>query len=50
MSQVEIARVLKISEASINLDMQYLHEQAKGTIKEYVTEHYQNNTRYVLQR
>jgi predicted transcriptional regulator len=39
MSQAEIARELQVSEASISLDMQYLREQAKGTIKEYVTEH-----------
>src|SRR5919198_1916325 len=39
MSQIEIARELQVSEASISLDMQYLREQAKGTIKEYVTEH-----------
>jgi predicted transcriptional regulator len=36
MSQTEIARELQVSEASINLDMQYLREQAKGTIKEYI--------------
>jgi hypothetical protein len=28
-----------VSRASITSDVQYLHEQAKGTIKEYVTEH-----------
>ena len=39
LSQIEIARELQVSEASINSDMQYLREQAKGTIKEYVTEH-----------
>ena len=39
MSQAEIAHELQVSEASISLDMQYLREQAKGTIREYVTEH-----------
>jgi transcriptional regulator len=39
MSQADIARELQVSEASISLDIQYLREQAKGTIKEYVTEH-----------
>ena len=39
MSQIEIARELQVSEASISLDMQYLRSQAKESIKEYVTEH-----------
>ena len=39
MSQIEIARELQVSDSSISSDMQYLCEQAKGTIKEYVTEH-----------
>ena len=39
MSQIEIARELQVSEASISLDMQYLRNQAKESIKEYVTEH-----------
>ena len=39
MSQTEIARELQVSEASISLDMQYLRNQAKESIKEYVTEH-----------
>jgi transposase len=39
MSQIEIAHQLQVSEASISSDVQYLREQAKGTIKEYVTEH-----------
>jgi transcriptional regulator len=39
LSQAEIARELQVSEASISLDMQYLREQAKGTIKEYATEY-----------
>ena len=39
MSQAEIARELQVSEGSISLDMQSLREQAKGTIKEYLTEH-----------
>jgi transcriptional regulator len=38
-TQIEIARELQVSEASISLDMQYLREQAKGTIKEYATEY-----------
>ena len=37
--QIEIARELKVSEASISSDVQYLREQAKGTIKEYATDH-----------
>jgi len=39
MSQTEIARELQVSEASISLNMQYLRNQAKESIKEYVTEH-----------
>jgi predicted transcriptional regulator len=39
MSQIEIARELQVSEASISLDIQYLRQQAKESIKEYVTEH-----------
>jgi transcriptional regulator len=39
MSQIEIARQLQVSDSSISSDIQYLREQAKGTIKEYVTEH-----------
>jgi DNA-binding transcriptional regulator LsrR (DeoR family) len=39
MSQIEIARELQVSDSSISSDLQYLREQAKGTIKEYVTEH-----------
>ena len=39
LSQIEIARELQVSKASIVSDVQYLREQAKGTIKEYVTEH-----------
>jgi transcriptional regulator len=39
LSQIEIAHELQVSEASISSDMQYLREQAKETIKEYVTEH-----------
>ena len=42
MSQAEIARELQVSKASISLDMQYLRSQAKGSIKEYVTEHLNN--------
>jgi hypothetical protein len=39
MSQIEIARELQVSKASISLDMQYLRNQAKESIKEYITEH-----------
>jgi predicted transcriptional regulator len=39
LSQTEIARKLQVSKAPIGLDMQYLREQAKGTIKEYATDH-----------
>jgi hypothetical protein len=39
MSQIEIARELQVSEASISLDMQYLRSQAKESIRQYVTEH-----------
>ena len=39
MTQIEIAHELQVSEASISLDMQYLRNQAKESIKEYVTEH-----------
>jgi hypothetical protein len=39
LSQIEIARELQVSEASISSDIQYLRDQAKEYIKEYVTEH-----------
>ena len=39
LSQIEIARELQVSEASISSDVQYLRKQAKENIKEYVTEH-----------
>jgi transcriptional regulator len=39
LSYGEIAQQLQVSKASITSDVQYLREQAKGTIKEYVTEH-----------
>jgi predicted transcriptional regulator len=39
LSQTEIARELQVSKASISLDMQYLREQAKESIKEYATDH-----------
>jgi hypothetical protein len=39
LSYAEIAQQLQVSKASIVSDVQYLREQAKGTIKEYVTEH-----------
>jgi hypothetical protein len=39
MSQIEIAHKLQASEASISSDIAYLRNQAKESIKEYVTEH-----------
>jgi hypothetical protein len=39
LSQTEIAHELQVSKASISSDMQYLHNQAKEHIREYVTEH-----------
>src|ERR671931_1337575 len=39
LSYAEIAQQLQVSRTSIASDVQYLREQAKGTIKEYVTEH-----------
>jgi endonuclease III-like uncharacterized protein len=39
LSYAEIAQELQVSKASIGSDVQYIHEQAKGTIKEYMTEH-----------
>jgi transposase len=39
LSYAEIAQELQVSKASIGSDVQYLREQAKGTIKEYLTEH-----------
>ena len=39
MSQIDIAHQLQVSDSSIGSDVQYLREQAKGTIKEYVTDH-----------
>jgi DNA-binding transcriptional regulator LsrR (DeoR family) len=39
LSYGEIAHELQVSKASITSDVQFLREQAKGTIKEYVTEH-----------
>jgi hypothetical protein len=35
----EIARELQVSRASISSDMQYIRNEAKESIKEYVTEH-----------
>jgi DNA-directed RNA polymerase specialized sigma24 family protein len=37
-SYAEIAQQLQVSKASIGSDVQYILEQTKGTIKEYVTE------------
>jgi methyl coenzyme M reductase subunit D len=39
LSQTEIALELRVSKASISLDMQYLRSQAKESIKEYATEY-----------
>jgi transcriptional regulator len=39
LSQIEIAQQLQVSEASIRSDIAYLRNQAKESIKEYVTEH-----------
>jgi transcriptional regulator len=39
MTHGEIARELQVSRTSITSDIQYLRNQAKETIKEYVTEH-----------
>jgi hypothetical protein len=39
LSYAEIGQQLQVSRASIGSDAQYLREQAKETIKEYVTEH-----------
>jgi hypothetical protein len=38
-SQIEIAHELQVSKACISSDMKYLRNQAKESIKEYVTEH-----------
>jgi transcriptional regulator len=47
LSYAEIVQQLQVSRASIGSDVQYLRSQAKESIKEYVTEHYLSNTRYV---
>jgi hypothetical protein len=39
MTHGDIARELQVSRTSIVSDVQYLREQAKGTIKEYATEY-----------
>jgi hypothetical protein len=39
MTHGEIARELQVSRSSITSDIQYLRDQAKESIKEYVTEH-----------
>jgi HTH domain len=39
MTHQEIASELQVSRTAITSDIAYLREQAKGTIKEYVTEH-----------
>jgi hypothetical protein len=47
MNQIEIARELQVSEASISLDIQYLRNQAKESIK-YVTQHLPEKDRVCL--
>jgi orotate phosphoribosyltransferase-like protein len=39
MTHNEIASELQVSRTAITSDVQYLREQAKGTIKEYATDH-----------
>ena len=39
LSQTEIAQQLQVSKQLISLDVQYLREQAKASIKEYTTDH-----------
>jgi hypothetical protein len=39
MTYQEIAHELQVSRTAITSDVQYLRKQAKGSIKEYVTEH-----------
>jgi hypothetical protein len=39
LSYAEIAQQLQVSTSSIGTDVQYLREQAKENIKEYVTQH-----------
>jgi transcriptional regulator len=38
LSQIEIARELQVSKQLISVDMKYLREQSKASIKEYLTE------------
>src|SRR5919205_493540 len=39
LSQIEIARELQVSRASISSDIAYIRSQAKESIREYTTEH-----------
>jgi hypothetical protein len=48
LSYAEIAKQLQASRASIASDVQYLREQAKEFIKEYVTEHLPEQYRVCL--
>ena len=48
LNQIEIARELQVSKASISSDMLYLRNQAKESIKEYVTEHLPEQYRICL--
>ena len=44
----EIAHELQVSRTSITSDIQYLRNQAKESIKEYVQSTYLSSTRYVF--
>jgi IS30 family transposase len=48
LSYAEIAQQLQVSRASISLDMQYIRNQAKESIKEYVTDHLPEQYRVCL--
>ena len=48
LTYAEIAQRLQVSIASIGTDVQYLREQAKENIKEYVTQHLPEHTKFVL--
>jgi Mn-dependent DtxR family transcriptional regulator len=51
MNHGEIARELQVSRPSITSDIQYLRNQAKESIKEYVTGHLpeQDQSNYIFQ-
>ena len=48
MTHGEIAHELQVSRTSITSDIQYLRNQAKESIKEYVQSTYLSSTRYVF--